>query len=63
MTSLSDWRIRKDPVHLIAVFHDQKKPMAAADIGKNRTFILDYAGGAASRAIKLRDSALKLHRG
>ena len=57
------WKLVKDRVHLIEIFHEQKKSLASSDLAKNRTAIRDIAKGLVARAKKLQDSVLILRRG
>lgn len=59
---LADWKMVKDKVQLLEIFHGQKKALAAGDLSKNRSMLRAHANGVAERAAKLQQSVMKLQR-
>ncbi len=47
----------KDKIQLLDIFHEQKKTLAAGDMGKNRDLIRAIANGVVMRAQKLQKTA------
>lgn len=58
----SDWKLVKEKVQLLEIFHQQKKKLAAEDIEKNRSLIRAHANGVAARALKLQKSVTAMER-
>lgn len=58
----SDWKLVKDKVQLLEIFHQQKKKLASEDIGKNRSLIRAHSDGVAQRAAKLQKTVAALQR-
>ncbi len=59
----ADWKLVKDKVQLLEIFHGRKQTLAGEDINKNRSMIRAHARGVALRAQKLQQTAQKLRRG
>ncbi len=57
------WKLLKDKVQLLDIFHEQKRTLAAGDMGKNRDLIRAIANGVVMRAQKLQKTAMTLRRG
>lgn len=58
----ADWKLVKDKVTLLGIFHDQKKVLADGDLAKNRGLLRAHAKGVAFRAQKLQETASRLGR-
>lgn len=59
---LADWKLIKEKVQLLEIFHDQKKKLAAEDLDRNRAMLRAHAEGVAKRAQKLQESVTRLQR-
>ncbi|MCC6536401.1 MAG: hypothetical protein IT162_02555 [Bryobacterales bacterium] len=59
----ADWRLVKDKVQLLEIFHSRKQTLASEDVNKNRSLLRAHAKGVAFRAQKLQQTAQKLRRG
>lgn len=57
------WKLVKDKIQLLDIFHEQKKTLAAGDMGKNRDLMRAIANGVVLRAQKLQKTAMTLRRG
>ena len=60
---LADWKLVKEKVQLLEIFHNQKKTLAGEDVAKHRSLLRAHANGLARRALKLQESAGRLRRG
>jgi hypothetical protein len=49
----AQWKLVKDKVQLLEIFHGQKKKLAYEDFARNRSLIRAHAKGVAERAQKL----------
>ena len=58
----ADWKLLRDRVQLLEIFHTQKQKLAEEDVAKNRSAIRAHAAGVALRAQKLQQTAEKLQR-
>lgn len=59
---LEEWKLIRQKIQLLEIFHQRKQTLASQDINKNRSLIRAHADGVALRASKLQESALKLRR-
>lgn len=59
----ADWRLVKDKVKLLEIFHGQKQTLASQDVNKNRSLLRAHAKGVALRAQRLQQTAQRLRRG
>ena len=57
-----DWKLSKDIIHLIDVFHEQKSQMLSGDPKKMRSLIRSQAEGLAKRASMLQETSNRLLR-
>jgi hypothetical protein len=58
----ADWKLIRDKVQLLEIFHTQKQKLAFEDIAKHRSLIRAHADGLVFRAQKLQQTAVKLQR-
>jgi hypothetical protein len=54
------WKLVKDKVQLLGIFHDQKSKLASEDFTRHRALIRAHADGVAKRAEMLRRTLTKL---
>jgi len=59
----AEWRMVKEKVQLLEIFHGQKQKLASGDLAKNRTLLRAHAEGVAKRAVKLQETVARLQRG
>ena len=57
-----DWKLSKDIIHLIDIFHEQKSQMLSGEPKKMRSLIQAQAEGLAKRASKLQETSNRLLR-
>ena len=55
-----DWKLSKDIIHLIDIFHEQKSQLLSGDPQKMRSQIRDQADGLAKRASMLQETSNRL---
>lgn len=58
----ADWKLVRDKVKLLEVFHAQKETLLAGDWEKNRRMIRAHADGIALRAKMLQESVTRIER-
>jgi hypothetical protein len=58
----AQWKLVKDKVQLLEIFHGQKKKLADEDFDQNRSLIRAHAKGVAERAAKLQRTLTQLMR-
>ena len=58
----ADWRLVKDKVQILEIFHGKKQQLASEDFTRNRKMIQVHAKGVADRADRLQQTLLKLMR-
>lgn len=59
----AEWKMVKEKVQLLEIFHGQKQKLASGDLAKNRTLLRAHAEGVAKRAMKLQETVTRLQRG
>lgn len=60
--SNKDWKLAKDLVHLIDIFHEQKSEILRGDPKKQRSLLRGHAKGLARRAFMLQETSDRLLR-
>ncbi len=58
----ADWKLVKEKVQLLEIFHARKKQLAEKDLSKNRGLIRAHADGVAKRARMLQQTLTRLER-
>jgi hypothetical protein len=58
----AQWKLVKEKVQILEIFHDQKKKLANEDFERNRNLIRAHANGVAMRAERLQRTLAQLMR-
>lgn len=61
-TGNKDWKLAKDLIHLIDIFHEQKAEILKGDPKKQRSLLRGHAQGLAKRAFMLQETSSRLLR-